>query len=83
MLLKSSPVPRMGFAAVAMKNLFGTPKMPEPPKPTRMPTATDPDVEAASRRTRESALKRKGRLSTILTDQTSSVVGSSGQKLGA
>jgi hypothetical protein len=48
-----------------------------------MPTATDPDVEAASRRTREANLKRKGRLSTILTDQTSSVVGSSGQKLGA
>jgi hypothetical protein len=83
MLLKSSPVPHMGFAAVAMKNLFGSPKAPEAPKPVRMPTATDPDVEAASRRTRESALKRKGRQSTILTDQLGSVVGSSGQKLGA
>ena len=66
-----------------MTSLFKAPKAPEPPKPVRMPNATDPDVEAASRRTRESALKRKGRLSTILTDQTSSVVGSSGQKLGA
>lgn len=66
------------------KSLFApkTPKI-EPPKPVRMPTATDPDIEAASKRTRERALNRKGRLSTILTDQTSSVVGSSGQKLGA
>lgn len=66
-----------------MTSLFKGPKAPEPPKPTRMPTQTDPEVEAASKRTRASALNRKGRLSTILTDQTSSTVGSSGQKLGA
>ena len=84
MILKSSPVPRMGFTAVGMKALFGgSPKAPPPPKPVRMPTPTDPDVEAASKRTRQRALDRKGRLSTILTDQTQSTVGSSGQKLGA
>lgn len=66
-----------------MSSLFKTPKLPPPPKPVRMPTATDPDIEAASRRTRQNAMKRKGRLSTILTDQTQSTVGSSGQKLGA
>lgn len=66
-----------------MSSLFKTPKLPPPPKPIRMPTATDPDIEAASRRTRQNAMKRKGRLSTILTDQTQSTVGSSGQKLGA
>lgn len=83
-----------GFEAVTLKplfaapkgrckNLFSSPKMPEPPKPVRMPTATDPDIQAAAQRTRASALQRKGRLSTILTDQTQSTVGSSGQKLGA
>jgi hypothetical protein len=51
------------------------PKMPDPPAPTRMPTIADPDVQAAGLRTREAALKRKGRLSTILTDQTSATVG--------
>lgn len=63
--------------------LFKAPKAPLTPTPTRMPTATDPAVQAAAQRTRASALQRKGRLSTILTDQTSSTVGSSGQKLGA
>lgn len=62
-----------------------SPKVKPPPQPkkVRMPTETDPDVLAAAQRTRANALKRKGRLSTILTDQTSSVVGSSGAKLGA
>ena len=52
-----------------------TPQMPEPPKPTRMPVETDPDVIAAGMRTREAALKRKGRLSTILTDTLKDVGG--------
>jgi hypothetical protein len=43
-------------------------KMPELPRPQRMPTATDDDILAAGARARETALKRKGRLSTILTD---------------
>jgi len=82
--MKTNPVPAFGFASVTMKALFGGgAKAPPAPKPVRMPTATDPSVEAASKRTRENALKRKGRLSTILTDQTSDTVGSSGQKLGA
>ena len=67
-----------------MTNLF-KPKATgmEAPKPVRMPTETDPDILAAAQRTRENATRRKGRLSTILTDQTKSTVGSSGQKLGA
>lgn len=83
--MRTNPIPAFGFAAVAMKMLFGGggQQKVEQPKPKRMPTATDPEVEAASKRTRERALQRKGRLSTILTDQTSSVVGSSGLKLGA
>lgn len=65
-----------------MTSLF-KPKLPqvETPKPVRMPTETDPDVLAASQRTRERSMRRKGRLSTILTDSTSAI-GSSGQKLG-
>jgi hypothetical protein len=43
-------------------------KTPELPKPVRMATATDPDILAAGARARETALKRKGRLSTLLTD---------------
>lgn len=68
-----------------MGSLFApkAPKMPEAPKPIRMPTETDPEILAAGQRTRESMLRRKGRLSTILTDQTKSISGSSGQKLGA
>lgn len=53
----------------------------EKPKPVRMPVESDPEVIAAGQRTRENALRRSGRLSTIMTDQTAS--GSSGQKLGA
>ena len=72
-----------------MGGLFGGgPKPPQPqplPKPrvVRQPTETDPDVEAAARRTRQTALRRRGRASTILTDQNRATVGSGGQKLGA
>jgi hypothetical protein len=66
-----------------MGGLFKTPKPPPAPKPVRMPNATDPEVEAAGRRAREGALRRSGRLSTIMTDQTQATTGSSGQKLGA
>jgi hypothetical protein len=48
-----------------------------------MPTETDPSIDAAAQRMRENALRRSGRLSTILTDQTQETTGSSGQKLGA
>lgn len=65
-----------------MSGLFRGPKLPPPPKPVRMPTETDPDVLAAGRRAREGALRRTGRLSTIMTDQTQETTGSSGQKLG-
>ena len=59
-----------------MASLFGkTPAMPVPPKPTRMPVETDPDILAAGRRTRQAALMRKGRLSTIMTDMTRSTTG--------
>jgi hypothetical protein len=49
----------------------------------RMPTMGDPDVEAAALRARAAALRRTGRLSTILTDQTRDVVGYGAGKLGA
>jgi hypothetical protein len=66
-----------------MGSLF-SPKVPKPQTPAvkRMPSESDPNVLAAAERTRETALRRRGRLSTILTDQTQSI-GSSGQKLGA
>lgn len=56
------------------------PAMPELPKPVRMPTEDDPDILAAAQRTREAAQSRKGRASTILSDNTSF---GSGIKLGA
>lgn len=59
---------------------------PEPipvPKPVRMPTRRDPSIENAAKKTRMAALRRRGRLSTILTDQTKQTVGSSGTDLGA
>ena len=59
------------------------PTAPAAPKITRMPTETDPSIVEAAQRTRKAALNRTGRLSTIMTDQTGDVVGSSGQKLGA
>lgn len=61
---------------------IATPELPTP-KPVRMPTPQDPEVLAAARRARESAIRRSGRLSTILTDRGQSLVGSSGSKLGA
>ena len=66
-----------------MAGLFGgKAKTPPPPKATRMPTPTDPEVQAAAQRTRAAALQRQGRLSTILTDPEGSEPGG-GQKLGA
>lgn len=63
----------------------GAPKVktPEPPKPVRMPQQEDPEILAAAQRTRAAAMQRSGRLSTILTDQTKTTTGSSGQRLGA
>ncbi len=68
-----------------MGGLFKTPKAPkvEAPKKVRMPVQTDPEIEAASARNREEIMRRRGRLSTIMTDMTQNVTGSSGQKLGA
>ena len=67
--------------------LFSPPKIPTPALPAtkRMPTATDPAIEAAAQRSRMEALRRKGRLSTIMTDKTTGTSGypSSGVKLGA
>jgi hypothetical protein len=62
------------------------PKMPTAqalpePRVVRMPTESDPDVLAAAQRTRKAMMERKGRLSTIMTDNLD--VGSSGSKLGA
>jgi hypothetical protein len=68
-----------------MTNLF-KPKMPTQsalpePKVVRMPTESDPNILAAAQRTREAMMKRRGRLSTIMTDNSD--IGSSGSKLGA
>ena len=73
-----------------MSGLFGSgggggggAPLPEP-KVKRMPFETDPSIIAAGKRTREQYMRRKGRLSTIMTDNIgSSVVGSSGKQLGA
>ncbi len=78
-----------------MTKMFKTPAMPEitmpatpepeAPKVVRMPTRFNPTVEAAAERTRAGAMRRKGRLSTIMTDRTGGTSGypSSGRKLGA
>jgi hypothetical protein len=76
-----------------MAGLFGgKAKTPPPPRPVRQPVETDPEIQAAARRTREGALRRTGRLSTMLTSNTQGTAGvgiekamiaSSGQKLGA
>jgi hypothetical protein len=69
-----------------MTALFSKPKFPDPPplpKVQRMPTPTDPEIDAAAKRQRMGALTRGGRLSTILSDSLQSVAGSSGAKLGA
>jgi len=70
-----------------MTNLF-KPRLPSPqampePRVVRMPTETDPSVLAAAQRTRDAAMKRRGRMSTIMTDNAQDMVGSSGMKLGA
>lgn len=74
---------------------MSTPK-PTPPKVVRMPNEEDPAALEAARRQREASLQRKGRLSTIMTDQNQAkaglggagasgnpTVGSSGKALGA
>lgn len=58
------------------------PTEPEQPEYKRLTLPTDPDVLAAAQRTRQAALARKGRLSTILTDQTRGVGGYGSDKLG-
>jgi hypothetical protein len=60
-----------------------TPAPPPPPKPVRQPTPADPELQRAGARAQSDAMRRSGRLSTILTDQAKEVTGSSGQKLGA
>jgi hypothetical protein len=69
--IPETPAPSVSIAA------------PEKPKPVRMPTEDDPEMLEAAKRTRRSALQRKGRLSTIMTDGLKETVGSSGQSLGA
>jgi len=67
-----------------MGGLFGGGvKMPEPPKVVRMPTENDEEQRQAAARFREESRRRKGRQSTILTQQLNETIGSSGTKLGA
>ena len=67
-----------------MGGLFGggskTTTVERKPRVERMPVEKDPSIEAATSRTKKAALARKGRSSTILTDE--SLAGSSGEKLG-
>ena len=56
------------------------PDMPDMPTPTRMPVASSATTQEQARVAREKTLRRKGRLSTILTDMN---IGSSGKTLGA
>lgn len=55
------------------------PEPPPTPAPTRMPVIADANEQA--RIAREKAFRRRGRLSTILTDVNTT--GSSGRSLGA
>lgn len=48
---------------------ISAPKPPEMPKPTRMPTLMSGSVQEQKRRAMQMAQRRKGRMSTILTDQ--------------
>lgn len=68
-----------------MGGLFGKPKAPpvQHGKTVRMATEQDPEILAATQRTKLDALRRAGRQSTILTDALRTTTGSSGQKLGA
>lgn len=74
---------------------MSTPK-PKEPRVVRMPNEEDPAALEAARRRQEATLQRKGRLSTILTDQNqakaglgagaptaNATIGSSGKALGA
>ena len=64
------------------QNTVAAPTPPPAPKVTRMPAENDPSIVEAAQRTRKAAMARSGRLSTIMTDSTRDVVGSSGSKLG-
>lgn len=71
-----------------MTSLFSGPKMPAQKLPTpgatRAPRETDPAILEAAKRTRTAGMRRRGRMSTIMTENTgSNVVGSSGKSLGA
>lgn len=69
-----------------MGGLFSKPSAPkiEAPKVKvqRMPVAEDPNASQAAQRYRAEAAQRKGRRSTILSDQLKEMTGSSGQRLG-
>lgn len=69
-----------------MGGMFSKPKippMPEPPKPIRMPVQQDPEIVAAGKRAKESALRRSGRQATILTRNLQGTSGASrSSKLG-
>lgn len=60
-----------------MAGLFGggKAKTPAAPRPVRQPTPEDPSMRAAAERARMDAMRRSGRLSTILTDQTQQTLG--------
>jgi hypothetical protein len=69
-------------AAPAPPTIINMPTPEEAPRYKRMPTATDAETMMAGLRSRASAMRRKGRQSTILTDRVRDVVGATSQKLG-
>lgn len=71
------------FPSLQQAKVPDSPMVTAPPRVVRMPTETDPDILAAQQRTRQAAMRRTGRQSTILTDNTRDTVGSSGRALGA
>ncbi len=59
---------------------FGGSKAPAPVAYTEPPAGNDPAVEAALAKEKLLAKKRKGRASTILSDQSAEPVAGTGQK---
>jgi hypothetical protein len=77
-----SPEPPPAQTAPPPPTIINMPAPEEAARNKRMPTPTDPDILAAGRRSRQAALRRRGRQSTILTDRARDIVGTSSQKLG-
>jgi hypothetical protein len=61
-----------------MAGIFSKPKMPQLPKPVRMPDPEDPSIREQRRRRQEQMASRGGRDSTILSDGLMQTAGKMG-----